>query len=57
VAYGARPIGAGIGAIVGGFYGAQLCLGVAAFMFAVQAVVIVMSPVPRLHRQPAAIGA
>jgi predicted MFS family arabinose efflux permease len=57
VAYGARPIGAGIGAIVGGLCGAQVCLAVAAFAFAVQAAVIAMSAVPRLDRQPAPTAA
>jgi hypothetical protein len=57
VAYGARPIGAAIGAIVGGIYNAQVCLIVAALMFAVQAVVILLSRVPRLVDQPAASGA
>jgi predicted MFS family arabinose efflux permease len=53
VAYGARPIGAAIGAIVGGIYNAQACLIVAALMFAVQAVVILLSRVPRLVDPPA----
>ena len=57
VAYGARPVGAGIGAVVGGFYDAQVCLIVAAIVFAVQAAVIMMSPLPRLARQPAPAGA
>lgn len=57
VAYGARPIGAAIAAIVGGLYSAQLCLVVATFVFAIKAVVIVLSPLPWLDRQPAAIGA
>jgi predicted MFS family arabinose efflux permease len=55
-AYGARPAGAALGAIVGGAYGAETCLLVAAAGFAVQAAVIVLSPAVRLVRQPEAIG-
>jgi len=54
VAYGARPIGAAIGAIVGGIYNAQVCLIVAALAFALQAAVILLSRVPRLVEQPVA---
>jgi predicted MFS family arabinose efflux permease len=50
--YGARPLGALIGAVVGGLYGAETCLVVAAIGFLIQAVVIVASPVLRLDRQP-----
>ena len=56
IAYGARPIGAAIGALVGGLYGAETCLVVAAAAFAVQAAVILASPVTRLMRQPQATG-
>ena len=52
MASGARPIGAGIGAFVGGYFGAELCLVVAAFGFFVQAVMILMSPVVRLAHLP-----
>jgi predicted MFS family arabinose efflux permease len=55
-AYGARPVGALIGAIVGGLYGAPTCLVVAALGFLVQAIVIVVSPVLRLARQPEMVG-
>ena len=51
-AYGARPVGAAIGAFVGGLYGAEVCLAVAALGFLVQAVLILTSPVLRLARQP-----
>lgn len=54
VAYGARPIGAAIGAIIGGIYNAQVCLIVAVLAFALQAAVILLSRVPRLVKQPAA---
>jgi predicted MFS family arabinose efflux permease len=52
VAYGARPIGAAIGAVMGGLYGAEACLVVACVGFLVQAVTILASPVVRLTRQP-----
>jgi len=52
VAYGARSLGAAIGALVGGLYGAQTCFVVAAAGFLLQAAVILLSPVVRLQRQP-----
>jgi predicted MFS family arabinose efflux permease len=52
LAQGARPIGAAIGAFIGGSYGTELCLGVAAVGFLAQAAVILASPVIRLARQP-----
>jgi hypothetical protein len=52
VAYGARPIGAAIGAAVAGFYGAEACLVVACAGFLLQAATILISPVVRLARQP-----
>jgi predicted MFS family arabinose efflux permease len=55
-AYGARPVGALIGAVVGGVYGAEMCLVVAAVGFLAQALVIVTSPVLRLQRQPEMVG-
>jgi len=56
LAYGARPLGAGIGAAVGGYYGAEACLVVAAVGFALQATVILLSPLPALQRQPQFAG-
>lgn len=50
--FGARPIGAAVGAFVGGAHGAQPCLIVAALGFLIQALIILTSPVPRLTRQP-----
>jgi hypothetical protein len=52
LAYGARPLGAALGAAVGGLWGAETALVVAAAGFVVQAVVILGSAVPRLARQP-----
>lgn len=56
LAYGARPLGAALGALIGGLYGAPACLVVAALIFGLQSVVIVASPVPRLARQPAPVA-
>jgi predicted MFS family arabinose efflux permease len=56
LAQGARPIGAGIGALVGAFQGAAMCLAIAALGFAAQAVVILASPAARLSSQPVAAG-
>jgi len=49
---GARPIGAAIGALLGGAYGAKICLVVAAIGFLVQVVVVLRSPIPHMRRQP-----
>jgi predicted MFS family arabinose efflux permease len=50
--YGSRPLGAAIGALVGGLYGAETGVVVAAAGFLIQAVVILASPVRRLAGQP-----
>ena len=50
--YGARPLGAAIGALVGSLYGAEACLVVAAGGFLVQSWLIVTSRVAALVRQP-----
>jgi predicted MFS family arabinose efflux permease len=55
-AYGARPIGAAIGALIGATWGAETCLVVAALGFLAQAAVILASPVPHLARQPQMAG-
>jgi predicted MFS family arabinose efflux permease len=52
MSYGARPLGSALGAIVGGIYGAEACLYLAAAIFAAQAMVILMSPAVSLARQP-----
>ena len=52
MAYGARPLGAGLGALVGGIWGAQTCLYLAVAIFAAQALVIWMSQAVSLTRQP-----
>lgn len=56
MSYGARPVGSALGAIVGGFYGAETCLYLAAAIFGVQALVILMSPAVSLARQPDMVG-
>jgi predicted MFS family arabinose efflux permease len=54
---GSRPIGALIGATVGGAYGAEACILVACAGFLVQVAIIFASPVPRLARQPEPVSA
>jgi predicted MFS family arabinose efflux permease len=54
---GARPLGAAIGGVVGAAQGAEACLLLAAIGFAVQAWVIMASPVSRLVRLPGAASA
>src|ERR1700737_1329584 len=56
MSYGARPLGSALGAIVGGLYGAEACLYLAAAIFAVQALVILISPAVSLARQPEMVG-
>jgi predicted MFS family arabinose efflux permease len=53
---GARPVGASLGAIVGGLYGAEACLYLAFAIFGAQALVILMSPAVSLARQPEMLG-
>jgi predicted MFS family arabinose efflux permease len=52
MSYGARPLGAGLGALVGGAYGAEACLYLAVAGFGAQALVTLMSPAVGLARQP-----
>ncbi len=52
MSYGARPVGAALGAAVGGLYGAEWCLYLAAVIFGAQALVILLSPAVSLMRQP-----
>jgi predicted MFS family arabinose efflux permease len=56
MSYGARPLGSALGAIVGGFYGAEMCLYLSAAIFALQALVILLSPAVSLARQPEMVG-
>jgi predicted MFS family arabinose efflux permease len=49
MAYGARPIGSGVGALLGGLYGIEACLTVAVAGFLLQAIVIARSPVVKLR--------
>ena len=56
MSYGARPLGSALGALVGGFFGAEACLYLAAAIFAVQALVILLSPAVSLARQPEMVG-
>ena len=52
MAYGARPIGSAIGALVGALYGIEACFIVAFAAFVAQAMLIICSPVVRLRNQP-----
>jgi predicted MFS family arabinose efflux permease len=52
MSYGARPLGAALGAVFGGIYGAQTCLYLAVAIFAAQALVILISPAASLTHQP-----
>jgi predicted MFS family arabinose efflux permease len=52
LSYGARPLGSALGAIIGGLYGAEVCLYVAVAIFGAQALVILLSPAVALSRQP-----
>lgn len=52
MSYGARPLGAALGALIGSAYGAEMCFYLAVAGFAAQALVIIVSPVVRLIRQP-----
>src|SRR5450432_2742561 len=56
MSYGARPVGAALGALVGGLYGAETCLYLAVVIFGAQALVILMSPAVSLARQPDMVG-
>jgi predicted MFS family arabinose efflux permease len=56
MAYGARPLGAALGALVGVTLGTEICLVLAAIGFLIQALVILLSPVPRLANQPPALA-
>ena len=57
LSYGARPLGAAIGAGVAAVSGSQACLVVAAIGFLIQATVILTSPAVGLIRQPEAMAA
>lgn len=56
MSYGARPLGSALGAVIGGLYGAEACLYLAVAIFAVQAMVIWLSPAVTLERQPEMVG-
>jgi predicted MFS family arabinose efflux permease len=56
MSYGARPLGAALGALVGGIFGAEVCLYLAAAIFGAQALVILMSPAVSLASRPEMVG-
>jgi predicted MFS family arabinose efflux permease len=53
---GARPVGAGVGALVGGLWGEPACLWLALAGFVLQALLIVRSQVGSLQRLPDAVA-
>lgn len=57
MAFSARPVGSIIGAVIGGLYGAKVCLFVAAAGFLLQTVLLLMSRPVRLKRQPDMVAA
>jgi predicted MFS family arabinose efflux permease len=57
MAFSARPVGALIGAVIGGLYGGKVCLFAAAAGFGLQAILMLMSPTVRLKRQPEMVAA
>ena len=56
LSYGARPLGSLLGAVIGGTYGAEICLYLVVAIFAAQALVILKSPAVALARQPAMVA-
>jgi predicted MFS family arabinose efflux permease len=52
LSYGARPLGAGLAALIAAADGMEACLVAALAIFAIQAAVILLSPAVRLARQP-----
>jgi predicted MFS family arabinose efflux permease len=52
LAYAARPVGAGLGALIGGLWGAEACLYAAVAGFGLQMIVILLSRAVSLSRQP-----
>lgn len=56
MSYGARPLGSALGALVGGLWSAEACLYLAAAVFGLQALVILLSPAVALDRQPDMVG-
>jgi predicted MFS family arabinose efflux permease len=56
MSYGARPLGAALGAVIGGLFGAETCLYLAVGIFGAQALVILVSPAVALERQPRMAG-
>jgi predicted MFS family arabinose efflux permease len=56
MSYGARPVGAALGALIGGLYGAEACLYLAVAIFGAQALVILLSPAVSLAQQPEMVG-
>ncbi len=56
VSAGSRPIGAALGGLIGARFGLEACIVVAAAGFAVQALLVLLSPLPALTQLPKAIA-
>ena len=52
VGFGARPVGAGLGGLVGETMGLDWAIALSTALFAVQAVIVLLSSIPRLRRLP-----
>jgi predicted MFS family arabinose efflux permease len=50
--YGARPIGAGLGALIAAAFGMEWCIAVAAVLFAAQLAVVLASQLPAVRELP-----
>ena len=53
--YGARPIGAGLGAVIAAGAGMEWCIALAAVVFAAQLVVVLTSALPAVRELPASV--
>lgn len=52
LAYGERPMGAGLAGLVGGALGVEACLILAVALFVAKALVMLFSPLRRLDTRP-----
>ena len=50
--FGARPIGAAIGGLIGENFGLDMAMAVAAIGFSLQFLIVLVSPIPALRRLP-----
>jgi hypothetical protein len=50
--YGARPLGAGLGALIAAVLGMEWCIAVAVVVFAAQLAVVLVSRIPAVRELP-----